>query len=370
MDSHKQKEASTSRGCQFEKSDFSPTPFSLLPSPHHYYSALLRSQVARGVRQNAMPCAFLCVLWLVAVLVHGGGGGRGGGAGSRAANKEDKGLSLTRARILSELRDLSLSGILLDVPFNSSREECGIRLSPMSNNLLEWHFSFTGVEDSAYAGGVYHGRIRLHPEYPRKAPSISMLTPTGRWQVGKEICLSASAYHQETWDMNWTLRTLVMSLRGFITTQPREIGGILTTVEEQRRLAAASRSWVCPVCKVKHGLLVGEEATEAKLNSRPRLILSSNCFLPAAEPIINPVDSADLPPLPRRKKAKHKPKRLQQLQGREKQPQQEQQQLQDRQSRRVEFNFGLFRASVKLSTLVFSLWVAMIVCFNRVMGAA
>ena len=142
--------------------------------------------------------------------------------------------------------------LLLDVPFNETKEECGVRLSPLASNLLEWHFSFTGVEDSAYHGGVYHGRIRLHPEYPRKAPSISMITPTGRWEVGKEICLSASAYHQETWDVNWNLRTLVMSLRGFILSQPLEIGGISTTRDRQRALAAASRDWVCPVCKIRH----------------------------------------------------------------------------------------------------------------------
>jgi ubiquitin-protein ligase len=177
---------------------------------------------------------------------------RGGGQSSG----QDKALALTRKRIISELKELSIQRLLLDVAFNTSMDECGVRLAPLSSNLLEWHFSFTGVQDSAYDGGVYHGRIRLHPEYPRKAPSISMLTPTGRWEVGKEICLSASAYHQETWDMNWNLRTLVMSLRGFILSQPREIGGILTTSDKQRELAASSRDWACPVCGIRHAELL------------------------------------------------------------------------------------------------------------------
>ena len=313
--------------------------------------------------------SLLC-LWLIAVLVHGGGGKRGGGSsGGTAANKrEDKGLVLTRARILSELRDLSLSGILLDVPFNSSREESGIRLSPMSHNLLEWHFSFTGVEDSAYAGGVYHGRIRLHPEYPRKAPTISMLTPTGRWQVGKDICLSASAYHQETWDTTWTLRTLVMSLRGFITTQPREIGGILTTAEEQRHLAEASRSWVCPICKVKHGVLLGEAELASSIAPR-RLILSSNCFSHPAEPT-EPVASTELPSLASKRRKKKPNKKQGEEAENQKNQHHQQQQLQDRRARRVVLNFGVFRSSVKVSTLVFALWVGMIVLINRAMGAA
>ena len=176
---------------------------------------------------------------------------------------------LTRKRVLSELRELASQSLLLDVPFNETKEECGVRLAPLASNLLEWHFSFTGVEDSAYHGGVYHGRIRLHPEYPRKAPSISMITPTGRWEVGKEICLSASAYHQETWDVNWNLRTLVMSLRGFILSQPLEIGGISTTRDRQRTLAAASRDWVCPVCKIRHDDLLRPLSPELQGGSTP-----------------------------------------------------------------------------------------------------
>lgn len=60
----------------------------------------------------------------------------------------------------------------------------------MADNLLEWHFSFLGIEDSQFERGVYHGKIRLHPDYPRKAPSISILTPSGRWSIGTDICLS------------------------------------------------------------------------------------------------------------------------------------------------------------------------------------
>lgn len=54
------------------------------------------------------------------------------------------------------------------------------------------------MEGSAYEGGVYHGRIRLHPEYPRKAPMISLATPSGRWEVNKEICLSGATNSQLT----------------------------------------------------------------------------------------------------------------------------------------------------------------------------
>lgn len=93
---------------------------------------------------------------------------------------KSRGKSLSVKRILSELRDIQKQGISFDVPFNNSTEECGVRLSPLANNLLEWHFSFTGVADSNFENGIYHGKILLDPEYPRKAPSICVLTPNGR----------------------------------------------------------------------------------------------------------------------------------------------------------------------------------------------
>jgi hypothetical protein len=53
-----------------------------------------------------------------------------------------------------------------------------------------------------------------------------------------------------------------MALRGHILTQPREIGGILTTVEHQQKLALSSRDWKCPICGIQHaGLVPGTNPT-------------------------------------------------------------------------------------------------------------
>ena len=70
------------------------------------------------------------------------------------------------------------------------------------------------------------------------------------------IFLEATAHHQETWDPNWNLRTLVMALRGHILTQPREIGGIQTSSDHQQKLAILSRDWICPTCGIDHACLV------------------------------------------------------------------------------------------------------------------
>lgn len=110
-----------------------------------------------------------------------------------ASEKPSKspGKSLTKTRILSEWRDILRDKLSLRHQFNqSSIDECEIRLSPLENDFLQWHFSFNGVADSSFDGGCYHGKIVLSPDYPRKAPSICVMTPNGRWEVGKEICLS------------------------------------------------------------------------------------------------------------------------------------------------------------------------------------
>jgi hypothetical protein len=89
----------------------------------------------------------------------------------------------------------------------------------------------------------------------------------------------ASAHHQEMWNPNWNLRTLILSLRNFMPTQPREIGSISTAVDEQRTLASASRKWLCPVCGVRHSRVV-EDGELGRPDFSLRLLSSSS--LPSA----------------------------------------------------------------------------------------
>ena len=121
-----------------------------------------------------------------------------------------------------------------------------IWLGPVSlREWWVWHFSFQGVPGSSYAGGVYHGRILLPPNYPAAPPRIHLLTPTGRFVPGTDICLSqASAYHPETWQPSAVrLRTLVEGVRWHMLTNANEIGGVTASLDERRRLARSSREF-------------------------------------------------------------------------------------------------------------------------------
>ncbi|XP_056436609.1 ubiquitin-conjugating enzyme E2 J1 [Gadus chalcogrammus] len=121
---------------------------------------------------------------------------------------------------------------------------------PLEDNLFEWHFSVRGPPDSDFDGGVYHGRIVLPPEYPMKPPSIILLTPNGRFEVGKKICLSISGHHPETWQPSWSIRTALIAIIGFMPTKGEgAIGSLDYTPEERRSLAKKSQDFRCEACE-------------------------------------------------------------------------------------------------------------------------
>jgi len=129
--------------------------------------------------------------------------------------------------------------------------------SPLEDNIFEWHFTIRGPRDSDFEGGVFHGRIILPPEYPLKPPNIVLLTPNGRFEVGKKICLSISAHHPEYWQPSWSIRTVLVALISFMPTKgDGAIGAIDYTTPERRELAIRSRNWKCDRCTSTNGSIL------------------------------------------------------------------------------------------------------------------
>jgi len=123
---------------------------------------------------------------------------------------------------------------------------------PLEDNLFEWHFTVRGPPDTDFANGVYHGRILLPTEYPMKPPSIMILTPNGRFELNKKICLSISGYHPESWQPSWSIRTALLAIIGFMPTPGAgAIGALDYSAEERKILAQKSLDWKCPTCRVK-----------------------------------------------------------------------------------------------------------------------
>jgi len=135
--------------------------------------------------------------------------------------------------------------------------------APLEENLFEWHFTVRGPGETDFQGGVYHGRIIVPAEYPMKPPDIIILTPNGRFEVGKKICLSISGHHPETWQPSWSIRTALLAIIGFMPSPAQgTIGSLDYTPEERQDLARKSLSWRCPSCGQIASLLAppGEEA--------------------------------------------------------------------------------------------------------------
>jgi len=111
---------------------------------------------------------------------------------------------------------------------------------PNKNNILEWHYVIFGPKGTPYEGGVYHGKIVFPPEYPNKPPSIQMITPNGRFQTNKRLCLSMSDYHPETWNCLWSVSSILTGLLSFMLENTQTAGSVITSNTEKQQHAMRS----------------------------------------------------------------------------------------------------------------------------------
>lgn len=99
-------------------------------------------------------------------------------------------------------------------------------------------------------------------------------------QVGSRICLSASEFHQDSWQPSWTVTSLVTALVAHMTEPAVEIGSVRgATRTQKRRAAARSRGFECALCGCRHASFPEgrfptpegfEEAVKDKDAPRPR----------------------------------------------------------------------------------------------------
>lgn len=166
---------------------------------------------------------------------------------------------------------------------------------PLEDNLFEWHFTVQGPKGTDFEGGIYHGRILLPKEYPMHPPHIILLTPNGRFEVNKKICLSISGHHPETWQPSWSIRTALLALIAFMPT-PAEgtIGSLDYSPAERRVLAKKSKNWVCSQCGEISSLL--SSTTAKPITEEEKSVLNQIAFKgeeeqtakPPEEPVTEP----------------------------------------------------------------------------------
>lgn len=118
-----------------------------------------------------------------------------------------------------------------------------IRAEPLPTDMLEWHYCIQGPEDTPYVGGYYHGTLIFTQQYPFKPPSIYMLTPNGRFEVNRRLCLSISDYHPDEWNPSWCVSSILTGLLSFMLENSVALGTIETSTVAKVRFARASLSW-------------------------------------------------------------------------------------------------------------------------------
>ena len=109
---------------------------------------------------------------------------------------------------------------------------------------------------------AFASRILLPPDYPFKPPHIVFLTPSGRFETNKKVCLSFSAFHPELWQPAWGIRLILEALIAFLPS-PADgaIGALDWSPAERKRLAAKSRDFCCPLCGKVANLLPPSKET-------------------------------------------------------------------------------------------------------------
>ncbi|CAF3341602.1 unnamed protein product [Rotaria sp. Silwood1] len=130
---------------------------------------------------------------------------------------------------------------------------------PLSSNLLEWRFVVRGPHDTPYEGGIYQGKIIFPSEYPFKPPSkiyffintinylfnqgIFMLTPNGRFQINKSLCLTITSYHPDSWNPSWSISSILNGFLSFMCDTSATLGSIQTSYAQKCKYASDSLSY-------------------------------------------------------------------------------------------------------------------------------
>ncbi|GAA5977002.1 hypothetical protein JCM11641_002223 [Rhodosporidiobolus odoratus] len=145
-------------------------------------------------------------------------------------------------------RSAGVRRLLQEAAELASDPETSYNAAPLEDDLFSWHFTIKGPGGD-FQGGQYHGKLTLPSEYPFKPPEVYLLTPSGRFEVNKKVCLSISSFHPETWQPSWGIRTAMLALTAFFETEPKgAVGSLDAPPAERRRLAHASKTWCCSAC--------------------------------------------------------------------------------------------------------------------------
>uniref|UniRef100_A0A0G4HW07 UBC core domain-containing protein n=1 Tax=Chromera velia CCMP2878 TaxID=1169474 RepID=A0A0G4HW07_9ALVE len=118
-----------------------------------------------------------------------------------------------------------------------------VKVRPDPKSVFSWHYVLHDLpEDTPFSGGVYHGKLVFPENYPFAPPSIMMITPNGRFDINKRLCLSMSDFHPESWNPSWRIESILQGLLSFMLDpqEPRTTGAVICSAATKKTLAKNS----------------------------------------------------------------------------------------------------------------------------------
>jgi ubiquitin-conjugating enzyme E2 J2 len=177
-----------------------------------------------------------------------------------------------------------------------------MRACPSDRDTLIWYYVIHNLPvSSPYHGGQYFGKLVFPREYPLKPPAISMITPSGRFEVNTRLCLSMSDFHPESWNPSWRVETILLGLISFMTDEsdPSTTGGIKASSDSRRNDALLSFFRNMRNNEFKHYFpdmihpskyLIGIGFSDSSPESRTQVRLEDLCMTPEE---LNTIQSID-----------------------------------------------------------------------------
>lgn len=139
-------------------------------------------------------------------------------------------------------RNAAVKRIMRELKEIHESENPDIEASALESNIFEWFFAIRGAWGTEFERGIYHGRILMPADYPFNPPAFVMMTPSGRFETGKKICLSISSHHPESWQPSWNVESALLALIAFMQTPGNgAIGSMDSSAEDRREMALESR---------------------------------------------------------------------------------------------------------------------------------
>jgi len=108
-------------------------------------------------------------------------------------------------------------------------------------NPLIFYFLLKGDNNSSFAGGYYMGKVILPQRYPHEPCDIMLLTPNGRFEIDRKICLTNTGFHPDEWNPTWTINRILIGLNSVWTEEDnKSLGHIIMSNNSRREMASNS----------------------------------------------------------------------------------------------------------------------------------